>query len=453
MKPASVAEFAVWAGGQAFGFAQDAAISSFALDSNAVHAGDLFLAFKGERVDGHDFAAQAVSAGAIGALVERPVDVPHILVPNVVDSLAQLAAHFRAKYEGPVIAITGSAGKTTTKEFVASALSPLGPILKTPGNRNSEYTVPLIWTEVTSEHRAVVVEMAMRGFNQIAHLASFSQPTVGLVTNIGFAHMEMVGSRHGIAVAKGELLEALPSYGTAVLWFEDEMLEWLRLWANCEVVTFGYEDGADCRITGYRATSWHSSVVQGTCNDQKWEANVPCAGRHIALNAAAAVLAAAVVGVDPQLAAEQVEKAVLPPMRMEVLERHGATVLLDNYNASPPSMIAAIETLAELPVKGRRLAVIGEMRELGEYTETAHRSVGVVLGEAGYDRVLFYGPSTIVTAEEAIRNGMSRTSISMASSIEDVEAFLDEMQPGDAVLVKGSRALELERAIHRQGHN
>ena len=452
MNPTAVREFSAWVEGIAVGFCEEAVVSTFALDSNSVQPGDLFLAIRGARVDGHEFVQQALLSGAVGALVERPVDGPHILVEDVVQALAKLASRFRAQFNGPVIAITGSAGKTTTKEFVASAVSPLGPVLKTPGNRNSEFTSPLIWTDLTPEHQTVVVEMAMRGFNQIAHLAEFSKPTVGLVTNIGFAHMEMVGSRHGIAVAKGELLEALPSYGTAILWYEDDMLEWLRLWAKSSVLTFGYEDGADCRITNYRAISWQSAEVQGVCHGQSWEARIPSAGRHIALNAAAAVLAAVVVGLEPEQAAAQIGKTVLPPMRMETIERNGATILLDNYNASPPSMIAAIETLAELPVQGRRLAVIGEMRELGEYTEAAHRSVGVALGDAGYDRVLFYGQSTHWTAEEAIRNGMARHSVAMASSIEDVEQFLLEMQPGDAALIKGSRALELERALHRESH-
>ena len=453
MKPTPVKEFAEWVGGEAVGFDPTVVISTFALDSNAIQAGDLFLAIKGSKFDGHDFVPQALSSGAVGTLAERHVPGPHILVENLVQALAKLATHFRSGFEGPVVGVTGSAGKTTTKEFVASALSPLGPILKNPGNRNSEYTSPLLWTDLQPGHQAVVVEMAMRGFGQIAHLASFSKPTVGLVTNIGYAHMEMVESRFGITMAKGELLDVLPSYGAAVLWFEDDMLEWLRIWAASEVLTFGYEDGADCRITEYQAIDWHSAIVAGSCNGMRWETKMPAVGRHIALNVAAAVLVAAVLGIDPERAAAQIEHSVLPPMRMEVVERDGATILLDTYNASPPSMIAAIQTLADLPAQGRRLAVIGEMRELGQYTENAHRSVGAALGEAGFDRVLFYGPATALAAEEAIQNGMSPSAILMASSIEDVEQFLNQMQPGDAALIKGSRALELERALKLEPHS
>jgi len=452
MTPTSVEDFARWIGGKPIGFAANSEIKTFCLDSNSVSPGDLFLAIKGARVDGHSFVPQVLAAGAVGTLAETPVPGPHILVENLVDALAKLASHFRASFDGPVIGITGSAGKTTTKEFVASSLSPLGPILKTPGNRNSEFTAPLVWTDLDSSHAAVVVEMAMRGFNQIAHLAKFSKPTVGVITNIGYAHMEMVESRHGIAVAKGELLEALPSYGTAVLWFEDDMLEWLRLWATTDVVTFGYEDGADCRITNYRVVNWQSAIVGGTCSGMPWEARVPAAGRHIALNAAAAVLVAAIEGVAPDVAAAQIEYAKLPPMRMEIIDQGGATILLDNYNASPPSMISAIETLAELPIHGRKVAVIGEMRELGEYTVAAHRSVGVTLGSSGFDSVLFYGEATEYAAEEAIANGLSESAVSRATTIEDVKRFLAELHPGDAALIKGSRALELERAVNRESH-
>ena len=289
--------------------------------------------------------------------------------------------------------------------------------------------------------------MAMRGFDQIKHLASFSKPSIGLVTNIGYAHMELVGSRHGIAVAKGELLDALPAYGTAVLWFEDDMLEWLRLWATTAVLTFGYEDGADCRITEYRALSWQSALVKGTCLGKAWEAVMPAAGRHIALNAAAAVLVSATVGLDPTEAAFHIQEAVLPPMRMEVIDRHGATILLDNYNASPPSMAAAIETLAELPVQGKRYAIIGEMRELGEYTESAHRQLGSLLGEIDLDHVVFFGPATGLTADQALKDGMCASKITMADSLREIREFLDQMQPGDAALIKGSRALELERSL------
>jgi UDP-N-acetylmuramoyl-tripeptide--D-alanyl-D-alanine ligase len=426
----------------------DAAVTGFATDSNAVREGDLFLAIHGSRVDGHDYVVQARERGAVASVVERPVDTYHLRVENLVDALANMALSYRRRFDGPVIGITGSAGKTTTKEFVAAALSPLGSILKNAGNRNTEYTSPLVWAELEADHMAAVIEMAMRGFGQIRHLASFSQPTVGIVTNIGYSHMEQVGDRMGIVQAKGELLEALPEGGMAILWQEDEFLEPLRAKApQARVRTFGFSEGADCRILRYDPIDWTSCAVYGEVEGQAWEARLPAVGRHIALNAAAAVLAATECGVHPTVAGVALALASLPPMRMEVVERNGAKILLDTYNAAPPSVLAAIQTLAELPVDGRRRAVIGEMRELGEHADEAHRAIGRALAEQGIQDAIFFGGPTVHALQAALNAGADAAHYTQAQSLDDVRAFLNQSEPGDAVLVKGSRALELERAL------
>jgi UDP-N-acetylmuramoyl-tripeptide--D-alanyl-D-alanine ligase len=470
----TVSRFADIVHGEAYGFAPGAHIAGFATDARDVGVGDLFLAIKGARVDGHDFVADAVSFGAVGALVERPVQGPHVLVPNLVEALAAFAAYFRSNYWSHVIGVTGSAGKTTAKEFIAAALSPAGRVLKTEGNRNTEYTVPLIWSGLEAgPYHFVVVEMSMRGLGQIRHLASFTKPTIGLITNVGFSHMSEVGSRDGIAQAKAELLESLPATGTAVLWADDPYLGYLKSKAPCRVVTFGLDSSAKgsftteilesvdvadtapggtarhpivgaCLITHYEATGWTSSRIRGFCFSEEFEADLPAVGRHIALGAAAAIAVAGIAGVAPAQAAKALRTAQLPPMRMEVVDLNGATVLLDTYNAAPPSMLAAIETFTELPCTGRRFAVIGEMRELGPYTEAAHRELGQVLASSGIDEVIFFGGPTALSLEEARMRGMV---VHQAESLEDVAAFLRRAQPGDGVLVKGSRSLELELAV------
>jgi UDP-N-acetylmuramoyl-tripeptide--D-alanyl-D-alanine ligase len=424
----------------AHGFQSGAVIKGFALDSREVEPGDLFLAIKGARVDGHDFVRDVLAKGALGSLVERPVEGPYILVPNLVEALASFGKSKRAEFDGPVIGITGSAGKTSTKEFVAAALSPLGPVLKNVGNRNTEYTSPLIWADLEPSHKAVVVEMSMRGFGQVAHLADIAQPNIGIVTNIGHAHAQMVGSREGIAKAKAELLQSLPPTAVSILWAEDEYLDTLRSYSAAPVQTFGFGN-ADCRITAYAPISWTECRVDGISGGQRWVAVLPSVGRHMALNAAAAIVAAQRAGVAVQDAADAMHDAVLPPMRMEVRHMNGATVILDTYNASPPSMLAAIETLAELPATGRRMAVIGEMRELGEESEEGHRAVGEALRKHQIDEILLVGPQTDVCKERGLDH--ART----AESLGDVTEFLKSLRPGDVVLVKGSRALELERAI------
>lgn len=445
MRPIPVLDFAERCGGKAVGFEPGAAIQGFALDNREAKPSDLFIAIKGERVDGHEFVPKALEAGALGALVERPVAGPHILVASVVEALALFARSKREEFFGPVVGITGSAGKTSTKEFLAAALSPLGRVLKNEGNRNTEFTSPLVWADLDPDHRAAVIEMSMRGFHQVEHLAAFSRPTIGIVTNIGDAHAEMVGSREGIARAKSELLESLPSNGYAIVWAEDDFVELLKSRSRAPVETFGFSEAADCRVTRYAPISWTECRVDGTQRGEPWATTLTSVGQHMALNAAAAVLAASCAGVPLAAAASALREAVLPPMRMEVRHLNGATIVLDNYNASPPSMLAAIETLAELPAEGRKLAVIGEMRELGAQSLEGHRAVGAALAEHGLDDVILVGPATEACKTECVAGGMSNVRI--AADQAEVTDFLRSLRPGDVVLVKGSRALELEKAL------
>ncbi|MCO5297602.1 MAG: UDP-N-acetylmuramoyl-tripeptide--D-alanyl-D-alanine ligase [Fimbriimonadaceae bacterium] len=448
MNPIGAERFATIVHGRAVGFERGVAFYSFALDSREARPGCLFIAVRGERVDGHDFAASAFAAGAAGALVERAVEGPHILVDDVEEALAALGAHFRSQFHGPVVGVTGSAGKTTTKEFLAAALAPLGPVLRTEGNRNTQLTAPLVWAELLPTHRAAVIEMAMRGPGQIRHLCAFSRPTIGVITNIGTAHLEQLGSRAAIADAKGELVESLSEHGTAVLWHEDEFLEVLRGKASGDVVTFGTGEGATCRVTGYEALGTTRCAMHGVLDGTPFACELPTVGRHQALNAAAALLAANVAGVKVWEAAESLAQAKLPGMRMEPVMLGGATLMVDAYNANPAGMRAAISTLADLPCEGRRLAVIGEMKELGEGSEAAHRELGVWLADGGVASAVFVGEGARWAMEAFLDAGGSAV---FAESLDDVAEFLQALLPGDLVLVKGSRALELEKAVAAAG--
>lgn len=413
-------------------------VQGFATDSRGVVPGNLFLAIRGERVDGHAYVAQAFAHGAAAALVERPVNGPHLLVDDVVEGLARFGRSLRAEFAVPVVGLTGSAGKTTTKEMLAAALSPLGEVVKTAGNRNSEYTSPLLWEDVTPNAKAVVVEMAMRGFGQIAHLASVHRPTMGLVTNVGWSHLLQVGDRAGIARAKGELLEALPPDGPCLLPSDDDYLDSLRRIAGGRpIYTFGFDEQADCRIVDYRPAGLACAFARFRVMGEETGLSLPAAGRHLATNAAAAILAARLLGIPLAEAAGALAKAELPPMRMETVERNGATILLDAYNAAPNSVLAALETLSEAPVEGRRMAVLGEMKELGEATEEAHRMVG--RAAAGLDDVLFIGETAALMCEAARKGAVG--------TLDDAHAFLNGLKPGDVALVKGSRSLGLERAL------
>ena len=435
MNPISLRDLAGIVGGELHDDSP-ALVSGFATDSREAGPGVFFLAIKGAKVDGHDFDEQVLAKGATGILAERPVMGPHILVPNLVESLARLGLYYRDSFSGSVIGITGSAGKTTTKEFLAAALSPLGKIVKTEGNRNTEYTAPLLWPEVTPDTQAVVVEMAMRGLGQIAHLASFSKPTVGVVTNIGWSHASEVGSREGIAEAKSELLLALPKDGIAILPRDDEFYGTLEKAAgNRQIYTFGSTESADCRVIGIQSQGWEGSVINGFFADIPWQAKIPYLGKHLAQNVAAAVCTAAALGLAPQEAAEALGDAEIPPMRMQVLERDGVKVLLDAYNASPASMRGAIETFMSLPVSGKRVAILGQMNELGDESDRAHRELGEFVKSLDLEALAF-GPL-------AAGYGLGEP----AESISDLKSQISELMAGDAILIKGSRSLELEKVL------
>lgn len=442
----SASEFARRCGGACFG---EAEITGFTTDSRNVQPGDLYIAAYGERADGHDFVDAAIKAGAACSLVARPVNGPHILVEDVVASIAALGLSYRAEFNGPVIGITGSAGKTSAKEFTYAALGVLGPVLKSQGNRNTEYTNPLTWVELQPSHKSVVLEMGMRGFGQILHLAQAALPTIGLVTGIGTAHIEKVGSREGICKAKGELLQVLPSDGYAVLWQEDDYLNDLKQLCECEVQTFGTSQEADCRIIGSQSLDWENSLVRLSYRGEEADVVVPAIGRHQARNAAAGVLVAVLAGADFKEAVAALKNVQLPPMRLEAREYKGATIILDNYNASPDSTVAAIRTLNEVPVKGRRLAILGEMKELGDFTESGHRLVGTAVAESSIDQALLTGGPTKFIYDEAVQRGFqaSRLDSRDVLDLEIVRTFVERVAPGDVLLIKGSRALGLENAL------
>lgn len=442
----NLSDLAKRCGGELHG--EDAIVTGLVTDNREIEPGNVFIAIKGEKVDGHDFVPAALQAGAIASIVEQSVQGNYIQVANVVDALAKLALSYRKEFDGPVIGITGSAGKTTTKEFTASACSSLGEVLKTIGNRNSEFTGPLLWPELTENTKVLITEMGMRGFGQIAHLAAFNKPTIGVITNIGYSHVELVGTREGIAKAKGEMLAELPEDGVAVLFSEDEYLgNLIAIAGDRKIRTFGSGGNADCQVTGYEPLNWTSAKVEGVLDGKKWSLTMPTVGRHIANNVAAAILAATEAGVELDNACRGIETATLPPMRMEIKEFQGGTLVLDNYNSNPPAVLAAIQTLEEVPTEGKRVIVLGTMRELGEESEEGHRSIGRRLSKAKVDQIFVFGDETQFIEQEYAKRGGDSSRFERLSSLDELKSKLCFVKEGDTVLVKGSRALEMERAF------
>jgi len=420
-------------------------VDHFALDSRDVKPGSLFVAIKGERVDGHSFVGQALDCGAVACLVEHQIEGPSVLVPNVVDALAKMGHSFRIETNAQVIGVTGSAGKTATKALIASALKPLGSVLQTEGNRNTEYTVPLIWLEVDSNTCALVIEMSMRGLNQIDHLCSICDPEIGVITNIGNSHVDQLGSIDNIAKAKFELFNNLPSNGLAIFPRNDKYYERASQEANCELLTFGDDARADCYLSNYRAHTLDHCEFLITYRGESAQCRLGRVGKGLAQMACAAILVAGSLGISLSDAVKGLDAAELPLNRMEVEIRNGVTIIKDYYNASLASMIQAIEAVDEIDVLGRRKAIIGGMRELGEFEEGEHERLGAILSESKFEEIILFGEPTQFAREELSRNKIKK--VRYAIEISELKCFLNDSGPGDVVLIKGSRYYELERVL------
>lgn len=412
-------------------------------DTRTLRPGDLFVALVGSRSDGHQHIAAALRAGARGLVVSQPVvaslDTPVLRVPDTEVAYGLLARHWRDRFDIPVVGVTGSVGKTTVKEMLAAVLSPLGPVLKTEASQNNETGVPKTLLQMTPEHQAAAVEMGMRGAGQIAYLCGVARPTVGVVTAIADNHLELLGSLDAIADAKGELLEALPAAGLAVLNADDPYLPRLQSKTAARVVTYGME-ASDSES--------HFFPADLARTDGGWRfelhgvpVTLPSLSRHDAGNALAALAVADALGVPLPDAARALADYAAPPMRMQVVQAaDGATVLNDAYNAAPASVASALETLLAHP-GGRRIAFLGDMRELGARAEAAHRELGAAIASVGGLDALY----TVGGLAALIPGATQRFADSEEAARFAREALA--LRPGDVVLVKGSRAVAMEKIV------
>ena len=424
-------------------------------DTRKIAKGVLFVALKGERFDGADFAAEAVQKGAAGVLVAR--DCPEekyaaiegadvFLVPDTLKAYQQIAHAWREKFTLPVIAITGSNGKTTTKDLTAAVLSARGPVLKTQANFNNEIGLPLTLLGLKKEHTAAVVEIGMRGFHQIEAMAPIADPSVGIVTNVGETHMELLGSLENIAKAKSELVEAIPAGGTVILNADNAYVAAMREKAKkgVRVLTFGIEQAADVR-GGHIRTEGAATTFAVTFGGETHDYTVRMVGRHNVYNALAAIAAGFALGLSPAEIQTGLDQLEATKMRFEVEDVKGYKVVNDAYNASPMSMKAAIETLAELE-KGRKVAVLGDMLELGSVSVVAHEEVGREVAAHGFAALVTRGALGEKIADGAEAAGMK--AVYRAASHEEAAEILHKiLQPGDAVLFKGSRGMKMEKII------
>ena len=424
-----------------------AAFGRAIIDSRQAHPGDLFFALRGERHDGHDFVAEALAAGATGAVVERPLDIPEdaalFQVSDSLVALQRLAAYWRRRHNVRVVAVTGSVGKTTCKELVAAVLARRYRVLKSEANLNTEIGVPLTLLQLAPEHRRVVLEFAMHGRGEIDLLCRIAAPQVGIVTNIGPVHLERLGSLEAIADAKAELVEALPADGVTVLNGDDPRVFALAGRSRAHAILYG--QASHCQVRGSELVSRGLGGISFrlACGEASVNVSSPLPGRHHLYPC----LAAAAVALTEGIALSEIAEALSgarPELRLRVLPGpNGSTILDDSYNASPASMLAALDLLAEMP--GRRMALLGEMRELGAAEEEGHRQVGERAAQA-CELLLVLGERARPLAEAARAAGLKDVRF-LESSEAAVEMLRRELQGGDYLLVKASRALALETVV------
>jgi UDP-N-acetylmuramoyl-tripeptide--D-alanyl-D-alanine ligase len=448
----TVAELVRGTQGALVGGRLDTVITGVSIDTRTCRPGDAFFAIRGAHQDGHAFVGHARIRGAACAVTSRiPTglgaegDFPIVLVDDTTAALQRLGAGHRRRFAIPVIAITGSNGKTTTKELVATVLSVRRRVLKPMSSYNNQWGVPLTLLALEPEHEAAVLELGMNAFGEIAALAQLCQPTVGVVTTIAPAHLEGVGSIEGVQKAKGELVEAIPPEGVVVLNADEPLVLALAGRARGRVMTYGQADGVDVQL-GDVALADGGLAFRLAAGRATASVRLPLAGRHNAWHAAAAAAVGLALGVPLDEAAAALALATAVKGRLVWREAGGVRILDDTYNANPVSVRAALDVLREAPRSGRRWVILGDMLELGAQTEAAHHEVGTWVAGLPVAGFLAVGPAMRWAAEVARTAGCPEVA-TFASPEGAVAHVLPRLARGDRVLVKGSRGMRMERAV------
>lgn len=431
--------------------------SGFSIDTRTLEPGEVFVALKGERTDGHNYLRAAAERGASGAFVSYPPSgegIPEgfviIQMADPMKALQDTAAYYRRKLSVRIVGVTGSSGKTTTKDLIAGVLEQRFNTLKTQGNLNNELGFPLMLLKLTPEHQVAVLEMGMSALGEIRFLAQLSGPEVGVITNIGEAHYEVLGSREAIAQAKGELLEELGPQGTAVLNGDDPRQRSLSEKFPGKVIFYGLKTGLE--VKGYDLKPSQEMGGQGTAFSVLIEGRrenfiVPLPGEHNVYNALAAVSCGLHLGLTPQEVRQGLRDCCLSAMRMDIHEGPlGITIINDAYNANLSSTLASLKTLFQVGQGRRCIAVLGDMLELGDIQDECHREVGRETARLGIHILLGMGPLMALAVEVAQENGLkeARHFTEHASLCREL---IEKLKPGDHVLVKGSRGMKMERIV------
>ncbi len=428
----------------------DADITCISTDTRNLPEGCLFLALRGARFDGHDFVQQAIEAGAAAAVTDTQIgDLPCIVVQNTGQALLDISGFYRDRFTLPLVGVTGSVGKTTTKEMIACVLAEKYNTLKTAENFNNEIGMPKTLFGLTKEHGAAVIEMGMNHFGEISRMSRSAKPTMAVITNIGYSHIEHLGSQEGILKAKLEMLDGMKPDAPLFVSADDPMLCDLRKKLDRLVLTYSVQgaEGAPVGTDVYAddivemngSTAFTIHVAQGAI-----PAVIPTVGIHNVKNALAAFLVGYTAGMTPQEIVCGLAKYQPTGNRQNIMEKNGQTVIADCYNASPDSMRAALGVLKNYPCTGRRAAVLGDMLELGAHSEMLHARVGEMAKDAALDLLFCYGPA----AKGIAAHAGTDVQIFCTESAEELAALLkDTLKEGDCVLFKASHGMHLEKTI------
>ena len=429
--------------------AEPADIHAVVTDSRKVEPGCVFVCFPGERVDGHTFAAGAYRNGAAYIIANHPVDgVPEdrtVIVPDSARAMIRMASNYRMLFSPKMIGVTGSVGKTTTKEFCYAVLSAFGKTLKTEGNQNNDIGVPNTLFRLDNDTRYAVVEMGMDHLGEIERLTRCARPSAGIITMIGVSHLENLGTRENILKAKMEICAGLPDGAPLALNADNDLLPTASVPARLHPVWFGIKsETADVRAadvhTGTEGTTF--TLVDKAYGS--FAVSIPTAGLHTVYDALAAYAAATRLGLDPARCAAALSRYQATGMRQHIVEKGGITFIEDCYNASPDSMKAALSVLKALP-NARKIALLGDMLELGDASESGHRATGEWAADAGVSLLIAYGPNSAAMAEAAKNRGIATVHCQTAAEV--LQYLQQSVRPGDAVLAKASHAMKLDEIL------
>ena len=449
MKELTLKQIADWCGGKVSARFEHLRVSRIQSDSRKVRSGDLFVALKGAKADGHDFAETAINHGAVAALVSRPISekLPSIEVEDTLRAYGEIAAGYRKLTGVKVVGITGSVGKTTTKEMTASVLEAAYHTAKTEGNHNNNLGLPMTIMDMPENTEVAVLEMGMNHSGKMEHRSDIARPDLAIITNIGTMHIEHLGTREGILQAKLEIMRGMPDDGAGVFNGDEPLLWNIRAIGKHKKYYYGIENHA-CDVTATDIVELDDGVrfvVHGF--GQQFELFVPMLGRHAVYNALAATTVGLLLGVKPEQIQARFSSFHNTGMRQKIYVKNGVTIIEDCYNAGPESTEAALDVLAGIKTDGRRIAVLGDMLELGNRSAAEHYRIGrLAVGKA--DLLLTYGEHSVRTLTGAITGGMNPKNTDHFDTHEDMAHMLKmRVSEGDVVLFKGSRGMRMEKVL------